>query len=58
MIPNANRPKKMPLVTEQELKFYDSEMLNNILLFRRLGYNLKPPKGFPDPPNPQFEDLD
>lgn len=31
---DANRPKKMPLVTEQELKFYDSEMLNNILLLR------------------------
>jgi hypothetical protein len=55
---DANRPQKMPIVTEQERKFYDSAMLENILLFRRLGYTVTPPKGFPKPPVPQFRDPD
>ena len=54
----TNRPQKMPVLSDAELEFYDQQTLDSLLFFRRLGYNLTPPKGFPDPPNPQFEDLD
>ena len=54
----TNRPQKMPLVTSEELKFFSPKMLENILFFRRLGYNVIPRKGFPKPPEPQFTDPD
>ncbi|MEY3334122.1 MAG: hypothetical protein RLZZ176_2425 [Cyanobacteriota bacterium] len=53
---NPNRPPKTPVVSQAELEFYDQKILDSILLFRRLGYGVNPPNGFPQPPNPQFTD--
>ncbi len=55
---NPNRPLKKPIVTTEELKVFTPETLGNVLLFRRLGYNVVATNGFPQPPNPQFTDPD
>ncbi len=55
---NPNRPKKIPIFSQEELETFSGEILDAMLLFRRLGYEVHPPNGFPKPPVPQFRDPD